>query len=62
VAVPGLVFHGRRDTVVIPSGVVEFASRRPNLRLRLLDDDHQLKGHLPAIWQETADFLGVGAR
>jgi len=60
--VPSLVFQGRRDTVVIPSAVVAFAAHRPNLRLRLLDDDHQLKGQLAAIWQESADFLGLGRR
>ena len=58
--VPVLIFQGRRDDVVPPSTAVEFAECRPNVRLRLLDDDHQLQAHLPEIWQESADFLGLG--
>jgi pimeloyl-ACP methyl ester carboxylesterase len=59
--VPVLLFHGRRDEVVVPSTAVEFAACRPNVRLRLLDDDHQLQAHLPVIWHETASFLGLGS-
>jgi uncharacterized protein len=60
--VPVLLFQGRNDVVVPPSTAVEFAGRRPNVRLRLLDDDHQLQAHLPEMWQESADFLGLCPR
>jgi uncharacterized protein len=57
--VPALVFQGRRDTIVLPEAAVRFARHRPNVRLRLLDDDHQLQGHLTEIWLESAEFLGL---
>ncbi|RPJ83622.1 MAG: alpha/beta fold hydrolase [Acidobacteria bacterium] len=57
--VPTLIFHGRRDEVVSPSTAIEFAASRPTVRLRLLDDDHQLQGHLPEIWQEIHAFLDL---
>jgi pimeloyl-ACP methyl ester carboxylesterase len=58
--IPTLVFQGRRDEVVAPAGAIEFAEVRPNVTLRLLDDDHQLQGHLQEIWEESASFLGLG--
>jgi pimeloyl-ACP methyl ester carboxylesterase len=60
VDVPVLVFQGRADQVVSASSVAAFAASRPNVRLRLLDDDHQLQAHLQEIWQESAVFLGLG--
>lgn len=57
--IPILIFQGRRDEVVRPSAAVEFAECRPNVRLRMLDDDHLLQGHLPEMWRETAAFLGL---
>jgi pimeloyl-ACP methyl ester carboxylesterase len=59
---PMLVFHGRRDDVVEPASVEAFARSRPNVRLRMLDDDHQLHASLEPIWRETAEFLGLGAK
>lgn len=59
IAIPILVFQGRRDGIVHPSEAVEFAGRRPNVRLRLLDDDHQLGADLPLLWRESAAFLGL---
>ncbi len=58
---PILIFHGRRDESVDPASVESFARGRPNVLLRLLDDDHQLLGSLDEIWRETAEFLGLGA-
>jgi uncharacterized protein len=58
-SVPTLVFQGRRDTIVDPSRVAAWAARRANVTLRMLDDDHQLLGHLDPIWDESAAFLGV---
>lgn len=62
VRVPVLIFQGTRDTIVPAATVISFAERRPNVRLRLLDDDHQLQAHLPTIWQESAEFLGLDGR
>lgn len=54
---PVLIFQGRRDTAVDPAGVAAWASRRPNVELHLLDDDHQLGGSLGYIWDVTSRFL-----
>ncbi len=56
---PILVCHGRRDDTVAPDAVEAFARSRPNVILRMLDDDHQLIGSLDEIWKETAAFLGL---
>lgn len=56
---PILIFHGTRDTVVKPAVAERFASLHPNVRLRLVDDDHQLLASMPAIWDETRTFLGL---
>ncbi|HXH07679.1 MAG TPA: hypothetical protein VNI83_13940, partial [Vicinamibacterales bacterium] len=56
---PILVLQGTRDEAVDPEVAVRFARSRPNVRLRLLDDDHQLVGSFDTIWQETARFLGI---
>jgi pimeloyl-ACP methyl ester carboxylesterase len=58
---PILVFHGRRDDLVDPVTVEAFARGRPNVILRMLDDDHQLIASLDEIWQETSRFLGLEA-
>lgn len=57
--IPILVFQGRHDDIVRPSAAIEFAECRPNVSLRLLDDDHLLQRHLPEMWRETAGFLGI---
>jgi hypothetical protein len=56
---PILVFHGRRDESVDPLSVEAFARSRPNVMLRMLDDDHQLLSSLDEIWRQTAAFLGL---
>jgi pimeloyl-ACP methyl ester carboxylesterase len=61
-AQPGMpiqIFQGRRDTAVDPRMVEHWASRRPNVELHLLDDDHQLGGSLEVIWREVRRFLGL---
>jgi alpha-beta hydrolase superfamily lysophospholipase len=58
--VPVLVFQGTRDTVVDPAMVERWARGRENVRVRLLDDDHQLGGSLAVILDETERFLGLG--
>lgn len=57
--VPALVFQGRHDEIVRPDGVLQFFADRPNVTLRMLDDGHQLLGHLDVMWEQTRDFLGV---
>ncbi len=59
VSIPVLIFQGRRDDLVDAARVAAFAAPRPNIRLRLLDDDHRLHDSLPAIGQETEAFLGI---
>ncbi len=59
---PILIFHGRRDESVDPLSIEAFARSRPNVMLRMLDDDHQLLASLDEIWRETAEFLGLEDR
>ena len=54
---PALIFQGARDAVVNAKEVEQFAATRPNVRLTLLDDDHQLIASLPRIWTEVQPFL-----
>jgi pimeloyl-ACP methyl ester carboxylesterase len=56
---PILIFHGTRDTVVDPAVARRFARDRSNVRVSLLDDDHQLLGSLDRIWEDTRAFLGL---
>jgi pimeloyl-ACP methyl ester carboxylesterase len=58
--VPILAFQGRRDETVDPAMVVEWASRRPAVDLRLIDDDHQLAASMDYIWPESERWLGLG--
>lgn len=60
-AMPVQVFQGRRDTVVDPVTVEQWALARPGVDLHLLDDDHQLLASLETIWGLMAPFLfGAG--
>ncbi len=61
VGVPTLIFQGRRDEAVNPAMVERFAAARPNVTLRMLDDDHQLLASLPLMAREIERFLGVGS-
>ncbi len=54
---PIQVFQGRRDDAVDPDTVERWASRRPNVELHMLDDDHQLLSSLEGIWGDVARFL-----
>ncbi len=58
-AQPALIFQGRRDDLVDPRAVEQFAAARPNVTLSLLDDDHQLIASLPQIWNDVRPFLGI---
>jgi uncharacterized protein len=59
VDVPALAFHGRRDALVDPVMVEQFCAARPSMTLHMLDDEHQLLGHLDFLWRETAAFLNL---
>ena len=56
---PTLILQGRRDAVVDPAMVEQFAAGRDHVALTLLDDDHQLKADLSRVWRDIALFLGV---
>jgi len=59
---PILIFQGTRDTVVDADVARRFARGKANIALRLLDDDHQLLASMPAIWDESREFLGLPPR
>jgi hypothetical protein len=54
---PIQIFQGRKDTVVDPTVVEQWATARRNVELHMVDDDHQLAGSLDYIWGEVARFL-----
>ena len=56
---PTLVFQGLHDRSVDHRTVEAFAGTRPNVRLALLYDDHQLAESLPRIWNDMMPFLGL---
>jgi uncharacterized protein len=58
---PTLIYQGMADEVVSPDQVRRWASARPWVTLRLVDDGHQLLGHLEAMWADIAQFLGAEA-
>ena len=56
---PVLAFQGERDASVDPRMVERWSADRPNVDLRLLDDDHQLTRSVDLIWKESAAFFGL---
>ncbi|WP_434683682.1 alpha/beta hydrolase [Pseudanabaena minima] len=56
-SLPMLIFHGIDDDVVPASLSEEFAKRRSQVTLKLLNDDHALGKDLDSIWQATKQFL-----
>jgi pimeloyl-ACP methyl ester carboxylesterase len=58
-AQPVLAFQGEHDASVDPRMVERWAAGRSNVKLRLLDDDHQLTNSVDLIWNESATFFGV---
>ncbi|TMP95577.1 MAG: alpha/beta fold hydrolase [Verrucomicrobia bacterium] len=54
---PMVIVQGRRDESVDPAGVERFAKAQPLATLHMVDDDHQLKNSLEAIWVEIARLL-----
>ena len=57
---PTLVYHGVRDEVVPAAWSQEFAAGRGNVKLRLVDSDHQLLDVLDEIWEGVAEDLRIG--
>lgn len=57
VSQPTLIFHGLRDSVVPAETSRRFARGRPNVRLELLDSDHELTDVLDQIWTSAQAFL-----
>jgi pimeloyl-ACP methyl ester carboxylesterase len=57
---PVLIFHGQHDAVVPPEYSMTFAEQHPNVRLRLLNSDHELGNVLDTMWIETEEFLFGG--
>jgi pimeloyl-ACP methyl ester carboxylesterase len=60
-ALPILAFQGRQDVSVDPKMVERWAATRPNVTLRMLNDDHQLTSSIDAIWQESRKFMALPA-
>ncbi|PZO44993.1 MAG: esterase [Pseudanabaena frigida] len=58
-SLPILIFHGVDDEVVPASLSEEFAKRRSQVTLKLLNDDHALGKDLESIWQNTKQFLAI---
>jgi uncharacterized protein len=54
---PALIFHGKNDTVVPSDLSVEFAVRRPEAQLHLMESDHELLNVLDDMWIATEKFL-----
>ena len=60
--VPTLIFQGRQDASVDPAMVEQWAKVRPEVLLRMLDDDHQLTASIDLIWNESREFFGLQER
>ncbi|MCA6575100.1 MAG: YqiA/YcfP family alpha/beta fold hydrolase [Pseudanabaena sp.] len=58
-SLPILIFHGIHDEVVPASLSREFAKKRSQVILKLLNDDHALGSDLINIWQDTKQFLEI---
>jgi pimeloyl-ACP methyl ester carboxylesterase len=54
--VPTLLYHGWRDEVCPPEGVIAFAGRH-RLPLAMVDDDHRLGGSVERIVEQFGLFL-----
>ena len=54
---PSLIVQGLRDGSVDHRVVERYAAGKSNVRLILVDDDHQLLASLPRIWSEMTPFL-----
>ena len=55
--IPVLIFQGSADAVVSPAVVKRWAAPRPNVRLEIVSDDHQLHASIGRITAETKAFV-----
>ena len=58
-SLPVQIFQGIKDTVVDPTTVEQWARRRPNVELHMVEDDHQLGASLDYMWREMVRFLSL---
>lgn len=56
---PILIYHGVHDESVDYRQSVRFAETRPNVALRLVDSDHQLRDQVDTIWAEAITFFNL---
>jgi pimeloyl-ACP methyl ester carboxylesterase len=56
---PALILHGTRDSVVPAWISSAYASRRPNVKVVLLESGHELTDVLGPMWLEVSNFLSV---
>jgi pimeloyl-ACP methyl ester carboxylesterase len=54
---PALIFHGRHDTVVPATYSEDFAATRANVRLEIIDSDHELLNALDHMWEHMRSFI-----
>lgn len=54
---PTVIIQGLRDASVDYRTVEQFAKRRANVRLTLVDDDHSLAASLPLIWNGVRSMV-----
>jgi pimeloyl-ACP methyl ester carboxylesterase len=54
---PTAIFHGKNDTVVPADLSVQFARRHRQVRLHLMESDHELLNVLDDMWMESEKFL-----
>lgn len=59
VRVPTRIVHGLRDEVVDIESSREWARGKPLIRLREVDDAHELTASVPLILDEADDFFGL---
>jgi alpha-beta hydrolase superfamily lysophospholipase len=56
---PVLAIQGKNDASVDPRMVERWSADRPNVDLRLVEDDHHLANSVDQIWNESAAFFGL---
>ena len=56
---PALIFHGEHDDAVPVEYSREFAAGRPNVRLEVVDSDHELLNMLEKMWAEIRRFCRI---
>ena len=57
VSVPTLILHGKHDRVVPYSQSLSFAECRPEVKLKLIDDEHQLLGDPEVFLRVLSEFV-----